>query len=345
MPGWNAAHIPDQSGRSAVVTGANSGIGYVTARELARRGASVVLACRSAARGRAAVIRLRAEVPGAQAAFMPLDLADLASVREFAAGYGARHASLDLLINNAGVMALPYGRTADGFETQFGVNHLGHFALTGLLLPRLRAAAPGARIVNVSSGFHVLGRIGPADAGPADAGPADAGPADAGPADAGPADAGPAGAGLADPGGEHGYRRWIAYGRSKTANLLFTHELSRRFTAAASPLTAVAAHPGYASSNLHSGASKLEGPTLNSRVAALGNAVLAQPTSSGALPTLYAATAPGVGPDAFIGPRFGWRGAPARSWRAGWTLDDASGELLWAASEKLTGVSYAALPR
>ncbi|MFB6577030.1 MULTISPECIES: oxidoreductase [unclassified Streptomyces] len=325
MPGWNATHIPDQSGRSAVVTGANSGIGYVTARELARRGASVVLACRSAARGRAAAIRLRAEVPGAQAEFMPLDLADLASVREFAAGYAQRHAALDLLINNAGVMALPYGRTADGFETQFGVNHLGHFALTGLLLPRLRAAAPGARIVNVSSGFHVLGRIGPTDAGPTDAGPA--------------------GSGLADPGGEHGYRRWTAYGRSKTANLLFTHELSRRFTAAASPITAVAAHPGYASSNLHSGASKLEGPTLNSRVAALGNAVLAQPTSSGALPTLYAATAPGVRPDAFIGPRFGWRGAPVRSWRAGWTLDDASGELLWAASEQLTGVSYAALPR
>ncbi|MFF4423771.1 oxidoreductase [Streptomyces sp. NPDC001549] len=315
MPGWNATHIPDQSGRSAVVTGANSGIGYVTARELARRGASVVLACRSAARGRAALIRLRAEVPGAQAEFMPLDLADLSSVREFAAGYGQRHASLDLLINNAGVMALPYGRTADGFETQIGVNHLGHFALTGLLLPRLRAAAPGARIVNVSSGFHVLGRIGPDDAD------------------------------LADPGGEHGYRRWIAYGRSKTANLLFTHELSRRFTAAGSPVTAVAAHPGYASSNLHSGASKLEGPTLNSRVAAIGNAVLAQPTASGALPTLYAATAPGVRPDTFIGPRFGWRGAPARSWRAGWTLDDSTGELLWAASEKLTGVSYAALPR
>ncbi|WP_030715062.1 oxidoreductase [Streptomyces sp. NRRL S-237] len=315
MPGWNATHIPDQSGRSAVVTGANSGIGYVTARELARRGASVVLACRSAARGRAAVIRLRAEVPGARAEFLPLDLADLASVREFAVAYGQRHASLDLLINNAGVMALPYGRTADGFETQLGVNHLGHFALTGLLLSRLRAAAPGARIVNVSSGFHVLGRIGPDDAG------------------------------LADAGGEHGYRRWIAYGRSKTANLLFTHELSRRFTAAGSPIAAVAAHPGYASSNLHSGASKLEGPTLNSRVAALGNAVLAQPTSSGALPTLYAATATGVEPDAFIGPRFGWRGAPARSWRAGWTLDDTSGELLWAASERLTGVSYAALPR
>ncbi|WP_327738158.1 oxidoreductase [Streptomyces nojiriensis] len=320
MPGWNATHIPDQSGRSAVVTGANSGIGYATARELARRGASVVLACRSAARGRAAEVRLRAEVPGARAEFMPLDLADLASVREFAAGYGQRHASLDLLINNAGVMALPYGRTVDGFETQFGVNHLGHFALTGLLLPRLRAAAPGARIVNVSSGFHVLGRIGPADVGPA-------------------------GADLADPGGAHAYRRWIAYGRSKTANLLFTHELSRRFTAAASPITAVAAHPGYASSNLHSGASKLEGPTLDSRVAAIGNAVLAQPAASGALPTLYAATAPGVRPDAFIGPRFGWRGAPARSWRARWTLDDSCGELLWAASEELTGVSYSALPR
>ncbi|WP_371588702.1 oxidoreductase [Streptomyces virginiae] len=315
MPGRNATHIPDQSGRVAVVTGANSGIGYVTARELARRGASVVLACRSAARGRAAVIRLRAEVPQARAEFLPLDLADLSSVREFATTYAQRHASLDLLINNAGVMALPYGRTADGFETQFGVNHLGHFALTGLLLPRLRAAAPGARIVNVSSGFHVLGRIDPDDAG------------------------------LADAGGEHGYRRWIAYGRSKTANLLFTHELARRFTAAGSPITAVAAHPGYASSNLHSGASKLEGPTLTSWAAALGNAVLAQPTSSGALPTLYAATAPGVEPDAFIGPRFGWRGAPARSWRAGWTLDDTSGELLWAASEKLTGVSYAALPR
>ncbi|WP_030766492.1 MULTISPECIES: oxidoreductase [unclassified Streptomyces] len=315
MPGRSATHLPDQSGRSAVVTGANSGIGYITARELARHGASVTLACRSAARGRAAVIRLRAEVPDARAEFLPLDLADLASVREFAAAYAQRHTTLDLLINNAGVMALPYGRTVDGFETQLGVNHLGHFALTGLLLPRLRAAAPGARIVNVSSGFHVLGRIDPDDAV------------------------------LADVGGEHGYRRWVAYGRSKTANLLFTHELSRRFTAAGSPITAVAAHPGYASSNLHSGASKLEGPSLGSRVAALGNAVLAQSTSSGALPTLHAATAPGVRPDAFIGPRFGWRGAPARSWRAGWTLDDTTGELLWAASEKLTGVSYAALPR
>ncbi|MFE1827017.1 oxidoreductase [Streptomyces yangpuensis] len=321
MPGWKAVNIPAQSGRTAVVTGANSGIGYVTARELARRGASVVLACRSAARGRAAVVRLRAEVPGAQAQFMPLDLADLSSVREFAAAYAQRHASLDLLVNNAGVMALPYGRTADGFETQFGVNHLGHFALTGLLLPSLRAAAAGARIVNVSSGFHVLGRITFGEDGPAGTG------------------------GHGGPGSEHGYRRWAAYGRSKTANLLFTHELARRLTAAGSTITAAAAHPGYASSNLHAGAAALEGPTLVSRLAALGDAVVAQPTAAGALPTLYAATAPGVRQDAFIGPRLGWRGAPAPSWRAGWTLDDTAGERLWAASEELTGVSYACLPR
>lgn len=320
MPGWNATNIPDQSGRTAVVTGANSGIGYVTARELARRGAHVVLACRSASRGKAAAVRIRTEAPGADVEFAPLDLADLASVRDFAAAYGRRRASLDLLVNNAGVMALPFGRTADGFETQFGVNHLGHFALTGLLLPRLRAASAGARIVNVSSGFHALADIGLDGIDPARIG-------------------------RDDFGGESGYRRWIAYGRSKTANLLFTHELARRFAAAGSPVVAAAAHPGYASSNLHAGASAFEGPSLASRVVAFGNAVVAQPAASGALPTLYAATADGVRPDAFIGPRFGWRGAPVRSWRAKWTLDDTSGERLWAASEKLTGVSYASLPR
>ncbi|MFE2552855.1 oxidoreductase [Streptomyces sp. NPDC059355] len=305
MTGWNAENIPDQSGRTAVVTGANSGIGYVAARELARRGADVVLACRSSARGRAAVVRLRSEVPGAEVEFIPLDLADLASVREFAHVHGQHRTSLDLLVNNAGVMALPYGRTADGFETQFGVNHLGHFALTGLLLPQLLAAAPGARIVTVSSGFHALGDVD-----------------------------------LDDPNGEHGYRRWIAYGRSKTANLLFTHELARRLEACGSEVVAAAAHPGYASTNLHAGASRQEGHRPMSRLMGLGAAVLAQSAASGALPTLYAATAPGVRPDDFYGPRLGWRGAPARSWRAKWTLDDASGERLWALSQKLTSVPY-----
>ncbi|CAM5619397.1 oxidoreductase [Streptomyces avidinii] len=338
MPGWKAAHMPDQSGRTAVVTGANSGIGYFAARELARHGASVVLACRSAARGHAAEVRLRAEVPGADVEFLPLDLADLASVREFAAAYGRRRGgagggggrgrgtgtgpgrgdTLDLLVNNAGVMALPYGRTADGFETQFGVNHLGHFALTGLLLPNLLAAAPGARVVNLSSGFHALGDVDHTDLN-----------------------------------SERGYRRWIAYGRSKTANLLFTHELARRLAATGSEIVAAASHPGYAATNLHVGATPQAGTTLTSRITvaantlgnAIGNTVVAQSAASGALPTLYAATAPGVRPDEFIGPRLGWRGAPVRSWRAKWTLDDKSGERLWAASEKLTGVSYASLSR
>ncbi|MGW6704831.1 oxidoreductase [Streptomyces sp. NPDC054956] len=316
--GWKAAEIPDQSGRTAVVTGGNSGIGYFAARELARHGAAVVLACRSGARGRAAEVGLRAEVPGADVRFMQLDLADLSTVREFATEYGERYERLDLLVNNAGVMALPYGRTADGFETQFGVNHLGHFALTGLLLPGLLAAGPGARIVNLSSGFHMLGDVDHEDLN-----------------------------------GERRYRRWIAYGRSKTANLLFTHELARRLAAAGSEIVTAAAHPGYASTNLHVGATPQAGTTLTSRIAVaantlgntVGNAVIAQSAASGALPTLYAATAPGVRPDEFIGPRLGWRGAPARSWRAKWTLDDKSGERLWAASEKLTGVSYASLSR
>ncbi|MER7203992.1 oxidoreductase, partial [Streptomyces sp. NPDC000188] len=206
MTGWNASDIPDQSGRTAVVTGANSGIGYITARELARKGAHVVLACRSEARGTAALDRLRSEVPGAQAEFEQLDLGDLSSVRKFAGARGSGE-RLDLLINNAGVMALPLGRTADGFETQFGVNHLGHFALTGLLLPRL-LDTPGARVVSVSSMFHVLSDID-----------------------------------IADLNSERRYRRWIAYGRSKTANLLFIHELARKLAARGSDVVAASAHP------------------------------------------------------------------------------------------------------
>ncbi|MFE3185663.1 oxidoreductase [Streptomyces violascens] len=304
--GWSAQDIPDQSGRTAVVTGANSGIGLVTARELARRGARVVLACRSEARGRAAEDRIRSEVPGARAEFRPLDLADLASVREFAARFP--YEQLDLLVNNAGVMALPYGKTADGFETQFGVNHLGHFALTGLLLPRLRAAG-AARVVSVSSGMHALANID-----------------------------------IGDLNSEHRYRRWIVYGRSKSANLLFIHELARRLRAEGSDIVAAAAHPGYAATNLQTQAVRMEGRRAAERIVELGNRVMAQPAEAGALPTLYAATAPGVRPDSFTGPSLMmWRGAPARSWRARWTLNDVAGERLWVASEQLTGVTYEAL--
>ncbi|MFJ3226555.1 oxidoreductase [Streptomyces sp. NPDC086783] len=306
MTGWNASDIPDQNGRSAVVTGANSGLGYVTARELARRGARVVLACRSEERGHEAGDRLVAEVPGADVVFRRLDLADLASVREFAAGYP--YERLDLLVNNAGVMALPQGRTADGFETQFGVNHLGHFALTGLLLPAL-LRTPGARIVTLSSMVHALANID-----------------------------------IDDLNAEHGYRRWIAYARSKTANLLFTHELARRLAATGAEAVAAAAHPGYASTNLQTAGARMEGRRGAERFAELGNRVFAQSAEAGALPTLYAATAPGVLPDSFTGPSFAmWRGAPAASWRAPWTRDDRASGRLWTASEELTGVRYDAL--
>ncbi|MEU9010754.1 oxidoreductase [Streptomyces sp. NPDC048479] len=306
MAGWNASDIPDQSGRTAVVTGANSGIGLVTAQELARRGARVVLACRSAVRGEQAEVRIKHEVPDAEVEFRSLDLADLSSVREFAAAYP--YGNLDLLINNAGVMALPYGKTTDGFETQFGVNHLGHFALTGLLLPKL-LDTPGARVVSLSSGLHAMANLD-----------------------------------IADLNSERHYRRWVAYARSKTANLLFVHELARRLRAAGSDVVAAAAHPGYAATNLQAASARMEGRKVRERIMEFGNRIAAQPAESGALPTLYAATAPGVRPDSFTGPRIqGWRGAPAPSRRAKWTRNDVAGERLWAASEQLTGVTYEGL--
>jgi NAD(P)-dependent dehydrogenase (short-subunit alcohol dehydrogenase family) len=301
--GWTAGDIPDQSGRTAVVTGANSGIGLVTARELAYRGARVILACRSETRGRAAEAAINEQVPSARVEFRPLDLGDLSSVREFAAGFP--YERLDLLINNAGVMALPYGTTADGFETQFGVNHLGHFALTGLLLPRL-IETPGARVVSVSSGMHLMANID-----------------------------------LDDLNSDRSYSRWIAYSRSKSANLLFVHELARRFAAAGSDTVAAAAQPGYAKTNLQTAGVRMEGRERTERVVEVASRIIGQSAEAGALPTLYAATEPGVQPDSFTGPRIqNWRGSPTRSWRAKWTLNDTAGELLWAASEKLTKVRY-----
>ncbi|MFF4155874.1 oxidoreductase [Streptomyces sp. NPDC001678] len=304
MTGWSAKDIPDQSGRTAVVTGANSGIGYVTARELARRGARVVLACRDATRGKAAEELMRAQVPDADLRLAKLDLADLSSVRAFEKELPDQR--VDLLVNNAGVMALPQRRTVDGFEMQFGTNHLGHFALTGLLLPRLRAAGPGARVVTVSSGLHLLGTVDPRDVQM-----------------------------------DRRYRRWIAYGRSKSANLLFVHELSRRLTTEGGAVVAAAAHPGYAATNLQTAGARMEERAWMERGAELLNRVVAQSAEDGALPSLYAATAAGVRQDDFIGPRVQlWRGAPTRSVRAWWTRDDRASAGLWAVSERLTGVTY-----
>lgn len=297
---WTVRDMPRLNGRVAVVTGANSGLGYVTACELARHGARVVLGCRSEQRGKAALTRLLSEVPEARAEFRALDLADLKSVRTFTEELPADR--LDLLINNAGLMAVPYARTADGFETQFGVNHLGHFALTALLLERLLATG-GARVVTVSSLAHAIANVD-----------------------------------LDDLNAERGYRRWRAYGRSKSANLLFTHELARR--TADTDLVAAAAHPGYAATELQTKGPRMAGRTASERIMRLGNRLVAATPQVGAAPTLYAATAPGVRPDSFVGPRvLGVRGAPGRSWRAPWTKDDAISERLWAESERLTGVS------
>jgi len=293
---WGEAQIPDQSGRTAVVTGANSGIGFETARALAAKGARVVLACRSEEKGRDAERRLRAALPDADARLESLDLGSLASVRRFAEKLSAEEGRIDLLVNNAGVMMPPYGKTADGFETQLGTNHLGHFALTGLLLPRV-LATPKARVVSVSSLAHFWGRID-----------------------------------FADLQSERSYNPTRAYGQSKLANLLFTRELQRRFDAARIDALSAAAHPGSTRTELqrHSG-------LMNAVVK-----VFSQTPPEGALPTLYAATAPGVRGGDYFGPS-GFAGClgppgPARSSRR--AKDAAAARRLWDVSEQLTGVRF-----
>jgi NAD(P)-dependent dehydrogenase (short-subunit alcohol dehydrogenase family) len=312
VSGWTAADIPDQSGRTAVVTGANSGLGLVTARELARAGATVVMACRDRERGERALAEVAAAAPDAEVVLERLDLGDLASVRALAEKLSAERAQIDLLINNAGVMAPPRGETADGFELQLGTNHLGHFALTGRLLAPL-FAAPAARVVTVTSPMHRVGRI---DFGNLQR--------------------------------EHGYNRWLAYGQSKLANLLFARELQLRLTAAGADAASMAAHPGYAATHLQS-TGPGAGGGLAARVwtglLAVGNAVYAQSEEMGALPQLYAATAPDVPGGAFCGPS-GFdqmRGHPTLvgSSGAGGDMDVAA--RLWDVSAELTGVDYAAL--
>ena len=299
---WTAEQIPEQSGRVAVVTGANSGLGQVTARELARAGARVVLACRNLEKGESALSGIEAAAPGAQVELEELDLADLGSVRAFADRFRAAHDGLDLLINNAGVMATPRRRTADGFELHFGTNHLGHFALTCLLIGAMEGR-DDARVVTLSSGMHRVGRIA-----------------------------------FDNLGGERRYFRWRAYGQSKLANLLFALELDRRLRAAGSPVKSVAAHPGYAATNLqHAGP-----PLVDEVLMAIPNRVIAQDDEMGALPTLYAATEPGLeggtyaGPDGFLEQRGHPRPvAPSRAAR-----DREVARRLWEVSEEMTGMRF-----
>jgi NAD(P)-dependent dehydrogenase (short-subunit alcohol dehydrogenase family) len=306
---WTAADLPDLAGKTIVVTGANSGIGYEAALELARAHATVVLACRRLEGANAAADQIRGAAPGAAVEVMALDLASLASVRAFADAFKLAHPTLDVLVNNAGVMALPYRKTADGFEMQFGTNHLGHFALTGLLLDQLLAAG-SARVVTVSSTAHRLGKIR-----------------------------------FDDLNWERGYRKWYAYGQSKLANLLFMFELNRKAQRAGVKLTSVACHPGYAATNLQAAGPRMAGASLMEWGTAVANRIFAQNAAMGALPTLYAAAAPGVKGGDYFGPE-GFQemwGSPAKVSCGAAAHDEAVAARLWSVSEELTGVRYTAL--
>jgi len=310
---WTAEQIPSQAGRTALITGANSGIGYQAALQLARHGAHVLLGCRNEAKGRGALERLLREArgangEGASAEVVQLDMASLTSIRDFAAAFIGRGIVMDLLINNAGVMALPKRElTEDGFERQFGTNHLGHFALTGLLLPAL-LAAPAPRVVTVASLAHRTGKIE-----------------------------------FDNLQRERGYEGWDAYNASKLANILFAKELDRRARAAHSRLLSLAVHPGVSTTSIFA-----NGPgTMNLKaiMVKLLAPVMMQNDEAGALPTLYAATSPDAHGGEYIGPDgFGeLKGAPVVVQPRPQALDVAVGELLWAVSEELTGVHYPAL--
>jgi len=289
MSHWTAQDILDQTGSTFVITGANSGIGLSAARALARKGGRVILAVRNVEKGEAA-----ARAIGGDTEVRALDLADLASVRAFARGIDEE---VDVLVNNAGVMNVPYARTKDGFEMQLGTNHLGHFALTNLLLPRITD-----RVVVVASGAHRMGRIR-----------------------------------LDDLNWERGYHRHRAYGQAKLANLLFMLELQRRLAASASPVRAVAAHPGWAATNLQS----RSGNRIENGLMAVGNRLLAQNADMGALPTLFAATQDIPG-NTYIGPdgRGELRGHPTVAGRSKYAEDADVAAKLWTESERLTDTHF-----
>jgi NAD(P)-dependent dehydrogenase (short-subunit alcohol dehydrogenase family) len=307
MGGWTKRDIPDLNGRTVVVTGANSGLGLRTSEALAGAGARVLLACRNASKAAAALDAVRAAATGPAPEVVALDLSDLASVQAAASTIDGLVDRLDVLVNNAGVMAVPKATTADGFELQFGTNHLGHFALTGHLLPTL-LRAPEPRVVSVSSNAHKAGSMR-----------------------------------WDDLNWEHGrYSKWRAYAQSKLANLLFSGELQRRAVAAGTALTAVAAHPGYASTNLSAVGPQLSGNKLMYLATRISDKVIGQSDAMGALPQLYAASMPDVRADDYWGPDgiAEQRGHPKRVQRTRAASDVADGARLWKASEELTGVRY-----
>jgi NAD(P)-dependent dehydrogenase (short-subunit alcohol dehydrogenase family) len=299
--GWEPDRIPDQTGRVAIVTGANSGLGLVAARELARKGALVVLACRNMDKGRAALTEVAAAATGPAPELEELDLASLSSVRSFVERFTTTHDGLDVLINNAGVMASPRRHTADGFELHLGTNHLGHFALTNLLLP-LMEGRDDARVVTLSSNAHKTVR----------------------------------GIAFDNLNGDRRYFRWNAYGQSKLANLMFALELDRRLRARGSTVKSLAAHPGYAATNLQSAAA----PLVDRLVMKVANTVVAQNDEMGALPVLYAATEPGLEGGTYAGPDgiAEQRGHPKVVQPNRAARNEESARRLWDVSADLTGV-------
>lgn len=305
---WPGANLPDLSGKTVIVTGANSGIGYYTALELAKAGAEVIMACRSATKGEAAMAKVNTAAPG-RALFMALDLADFDSVRAFAAAYKEGHGKLDMLINNAGVMALPQRQvTAQGFEQQFGVNFLGHFLLTSLLLSSLMNA-PTPRLVQISSVAHKQGKIA-----------------------------------FADLQYERGYKSWPVYQQSKLAMLVFAEELQRRSDAGGWGLLSLAAHPGIAATELVA-----NGPGNSSLVAVamnLAKAFVVQPGDAGAWPTILAAVDSTAKPGAYYGPQgMGeFRGPPGPAKIMPRAMDATTGARLWDVAEALTGAEFKPAP-
>ena len=304
MSKWRAKDAPDQHGRVAIITGANSGLGFENAVALARKGATVIMACRNPEKGEAALARLKTAVPAADALLRRLDLGSLALIHDFAAGILADFDRLDILINNAGLMAIPRSETSDGFELQFGVNHLGHFALTGLLLPLLQET-PGSSVVTVSSMIAWTGKIA-----------------------------------FDDLQSQQSYTRYGAYGQSKLANQLFAFELARRLENSRGMTRSLAAHPGYSATNLqeasaHSSDSLLEGAGYG-----ILNKVMAQSALMGSLPQLYAATSPSLETAQLIGPDKFIRGYPVVAIPPKAARSAADAARLWEMSESLTGVTY-----
>ena len=304
MP-WTGDDVLSMDDETVVITGANSGIGFHAARVFAAKGADVTMACRSVERGEDAADEIREEVPDAPVEVRELDLASLDSVEDFADGFIQDHDALDVLCNNAGVMAIPRTETKDGFETQFGVNHLGHFALTAHLSD-LVVSTDRARVVTTSSGAHERGTID-----------------------------------FEDPHGEDEYTKWGAYAQSKLANLLFAFELQRRFEDADVDAKSVGVHPGYAATDLQRRGPEMEGSRLKLGVMKAMNAVLAQSAERGALPILYGATAELEGGE-YVGPGgfMNMRGYPEVQEPNERARDKETAERLWEVSEELTGVEF-----